>query len=310
MKTLVKSTLLLVALLLSHQVDAQIWKNVGGKIKKKLENQADQRLERKIDKTIDKSFDKVEQSAEDAVKTKPKENHSNDDDDIQIPGFDMNSMDMSSLERMMAAMTKEVPVADVYKFHLGVKYNIQSATKKKKEEDMQMAIWFSDKGYVGMNTDKQAETFIIIDENALITFMEKEKSYLAISNDLMRGFTGMVEEYADDMDDDDGGSFKKIGTDKVLGYTCDIYEVKSDDGAASKVWISKEFKAEGKSLIQAFAGLGQEQSSLSKLDLGPLEGLILKVESQEDGERMTMIATEVNRNGKQIKTKDYKKTGF
>lgn len=301
--TLSKFLILLLCFFTVHTADAQIWRNTGKKIQKKLENQADKRLERKLDQSIDKGFDKVESSTEDAVKSKgdkSKDNSNNNSNE----GYNGNSM-----ERMLSSLQSDIKLPNSYQFHLGIKYNI-STTKggKKKENDVQTSIWFSNDEYVGMSTDQQSGMFMVLDKNAMVTFMEKEKSYMAISTDFINSFAQSAIDNEDD--EDDNISFKKIGTERILGYLCDIYLAETND-SKSKVWISKEFDSEGGSLIKAFSMLNKDKGNnpLSP-DLGAFGGLVLKIESDDGKESMTMIATEIDKKGKKINTGEYKKTGF
>ena len=241
--TVSKRLILLLWFFTIHTADAQIWKNTGKKIQKKLQNQADKRLERKLDKSIDKSFDKVEDSTEDAVKGNNKSKTNKGE-----------SNKANSMEQMLSSLQSDVSIPSSYQFYMGVNYNISITSKsgKKKENDMQTSIWFSKDGYVGMSTDQQKEMFMVLDADAMVTFMEKEKTYMAINTDVISSFAqSAIAESEDEDDEFDSSSFKKIGSEKILGYQCDIYLAETDD-SKSKIWIAKDFNSEGGSLVKAF----------------------------------------------------------
>ncbi len=326
--TLTKTLFIFCFLFAYQSADAQIWKNMGGKVKDKLERQADKRLEQKIDKTIDKGFDKAEQGTEDAVKGnknksgKPQSSpESTGEDDMP---FDLNSilsgsggMDLGNLENVMNAMNADVKLPSTYNFNLGISYSTSfTEDGKKKDINNAMTIWYSPKDYAGISTDMDVSTFMVMDQGYMISFMEKEKTYTAINPE---AFAGMLGTAVSDDDDDDGSipDIKKIGSEKILGYNCTIYEVKDkDDEGTAKIWLTNELQAEGASYIKAMSGFAGKMGGkintkgLSKIHSDIIYGTMMKIETHDEEGISVIQAEEVIKSGKTIDTKQYKKLGL
>ncbi len=261
--------------------EGQIWKNIEKKVGKKIEQQADKRLERKIDKTIDKGFNKLEDAAETSTNT-DKPSAKND-----------------------SKTTKATPtatLADSYSFTLGVSYQIGTANKKDKIQNA--TIWVSDKEYIGMSTAAQKSMFMVMDEGRMIAFMEDKKTYMSLGSGFASTIMDEAKNQADDVDNTDV-KFETIGSESILGYKCDIYKISTSD-ATSKVWIAPSIEVSG--FMKSFAAMSRN----SKLPTsGPTKGMMLKMESKDNksGEVQSIVATEIHKTPKNIKTADYKSMG-
>src|SRR5690606_20041971 len=115
-----------------------------------------------------------------------------------------------------------VSIAGTYDFTLGVTYNIRND----KDKPMETTVWFGKADYIGMSTSTENSMFMIMHNENIITFMEKEKNYMVIGSDMMRGIANAVTKETPNDSEAEDISIEKIGTDRILNYNCDVYEVK------------------------------------------------------------------------------------
>lgn len=281
------------AFFVPKSTEAQIWKDAGNKLKKKLENQASQRLERQIDNTINKSLDKAENAATDAVKGGEKKSSESEN-----PYGNMSSPFGKS----------DVKMSEEYNFQLGISYNLEISGSKKKEKVPATTMWFGKEEYMGMSTEQEKNVFMVLDQGAMITFMEKEKMYMVIGGSTAILEQAIAEEGEEDLVD---YTFEKIGSEKIIGYDCEIYEVKTEDNQV-RVWLTEDLKIEAGHFMKAFSVIAKNTNS-NTLNLNPKTGgIMLRMVSTDikSNETMTMQATEVHNKGKNIITGEYKSFGF
>lgn len=280
---------------------AQILKGLGRKIEKKLENETNRRVERRIDRTIDKGFDKVEQSAEDAVKgdggksttEKPSSSKTGNESESAV----------STLSR--GNTSTNVTLLDVYDFDFGISYAIQSGNN-----EARTTMWFGKSDYFGMTADVGHDMFMVLHDGSMIGFMQNQKTYMVMGGGMVEGLVGAAAEEASS--DAKGLEFtiNKVGTDRILGYNCDIYEMKSAD-YSSKVWLTKEAGLEPTNFMGAFSTLVKNSAPLPQT-MSDVGGLMLKMEGQSTNDNETVIleATGIHKENRKINTSDYRSIGF
>lgn len=302
-------------LCLPNASEAQIWKNMGKKIEKKIEQQADRRLERKIDKTIDKGFDKVEEAAE--VKPKKKDKKSDKNTKSKKGSGDDSETDFSSILDALGNMEEgdedmpfdpgsvlkamglggDVPAPQAkYIFSLDVDYEI----KADKEEPMNMGLSLSEKGYLGMSSPIQEGAFVIMDNGVTHTFMKEQMAYMSMDMEAMGGvMLDKMEEHADDEEDI---SFKRVGSETILGYKCEIYEFEDSDG------IGRISIATGLPVSDFFGSFGAMNKDAKMPKNAPTPGLPLKIVSVDKSTKETfqMLAVKVNKSKTEFDTSGYR----
>ncbi len=181
-----------------------------------------------------------------------------------------------------------------YNFNLMIHYVSFSSDDKNDKTNMDM--WFSDEGYIGMKTEKDAP-FVVMDGGRMTTFQEKESSYMSIS---FENFGRYSVEDDTETNEDDNYTFEKIGTENILDYPCDVYKSESDENSA-RIWVTQSLSTGN--MLTNFAALLRNRDLAS----APSTGVMLKMISteKESGDTFTMKATEVDKTHKSIKTSDY-----
>jgi hypothetical protein len=113
----------------------------------------------------------------------------------------------------------------------------------------------------------------------------------------------------DSAPDDEGPSnykMEKIGTEKILGYKCEIYKI-TDEDSESIISITPDIHITG--FMKTFASMSRN-SKLPTMDVIP--GMLMRMESKDlkkKGDGMKMIATEIIKTPKTIKSSEYKSFG-
>lgn len=284
-----------------QETEAQIWKNLGRKVEQKVEQQASRRLERRIDKTIDKGFDEAEKAADNAVKGDGKQQKSGETTSSGSASGSGSSMDMSGMFG-----GGNVAVKDQYRFNLGIDYEMQTGDKK--SDQLNMSMWFSPAGYVGMaSTAGKETTFSVIDSDNMVIFMESQKTYMAMSNQMLTKIGNAAIEEAD-KSDSENVKMTRLSDEKILGYTCRVYRMVTEDGEA-KIWVTTELEANPFSVLEGLRNMSNQIQMSGELK--NLNGAMLKMESKDTKNKQTMVmqATKVHKQEKAINTSDYKKMG-
>lgn len=303
LKTLSPKILFLVLLmsLSFSSAQAQIWNNIGSKVNDKLKRKADQKIEQKIDNAIDKSFDKTEQSIEESLQKGDKSNSKTN----PSQGLDISSMFGGTPE-----------LRDQYKFGFGVTYKMSSTNSKEKTKEMPtMTMWMSEDGITAMHTDEQNSTIIMdLEKETMIIIQENDKSYMAIKSNMKAVSDKILESVEDEIDDEIPADvkFEKIGTEKILGYNCDIYKMTSSE-SESKIWTTQDIKFDYNKMAGGFTNsFGKKQKSALPTMEGMPMGMLLKVITTETKSKdtVTMEATEIFKDGKTFKLSSYKKIGM
>ncbi|HMR18306.1 MAG TPA: DUF4412 domain-containing protein [Sphingobacterium sp.] len=287
--------LLMLVYLLPQTSEAQVLKGLGKKLEKKVEQQINNRVERQADKAINKGMDKVENATEDVIKGNAnKRSKSTETTSAKKKPYDFRS-------------NSDVILADTYDFTLGVTYQTQSG----KGKAVETAMWFGGADYIGMSVAQEEDMFMIMHGANMIAFMEKEKSYMVLGGGITAGILGSAVEEAEDNTFDEEFSIKKIGSERILNYNCDVYEAKTSE-YTTKLWLTTELGVDAGHFMRAFGQLTKiGKGSLPNLQ-NQAGGILLKMEgkSLKDKDTMKMQATSINKQGKSINTKDYKSFGF
>jgi len=284
---------------------AQVLKNLGKRVEQKVENQANRRIERRIDRAIDKGMDKVEHGVEDAVK-----GDGNKPQAASKPS-QMGTPSNAAVSTESLFGGSNIAVKDEYKFMLGVSYDMTSTENNKKEQLPGTTLWLSGENYMGVGTAMQQGIFMVMDEGGMITFMENDKRYLAMSADMVGKMAETAAQQADVEVDASDYTFSRIGSEKILGQPCEIYEVKSED-AHTRIWITQALGVDVGGFGSAFSSfMKNSPAKIPNLSEQPA-GVLLKMESTlvESGQQVTMEATEIHRDGKTFSTAGYQRFGM
>jgi len=297
MKKITYTTILvLIAFFATIQTtEAQIWKNLESKVKEKVEKKASDKLEKKIDKSIDKSFDKTEETLDDSTSKKNKKASKNQN---MSEGVDLAGM-----------LSGKSETRSSYVFDLGVSYQTTMISSKNKKEVMPVStLWYSKEVYIGMNSSDSNDVIVMdAEKETMVIFQEADKQYMAMGNSLY----GSDEDFSDDSDYDANYKVEKIGTEKILGYNCDIYKVTGTDYNA-KIWMTKSLNFDYSKIL---ANTKNKQSTMGTSwgnSKNFPQGMLLKMESTDTDtkEKTFTEATKVYKDGTTIKTSSYKKAGL
>jgi hypothetical protein len=288
------SILILIAFLATtHTTEAQIWKNLESKVKDKVEKKASKKLESKIDKSIDKSFDKTEEALDESTS---KKNKKSDNKSNTPEGIDYAKMLGGNAEARQS-----------YVFELGVSYQTTTVSAKNRKEVIpESTLWYSKEGYIGMNASDSKDIIVMdTEKDAMVIFQDKEKQYMTLGS-------GIQNVSSDENDDVDANyKIEKIGTEKILGYNCDIYKVSGTDYNA-KIWMTKALNFDYSKIL---ANTKNKQNTLGTSwgsSKNFPQGMLLKMESTDTKtkEKTFTEATKVHKTGTTIKTSSYKKAGL
>ncbi|SDD49411.1 protein of unknown function [Algoriphagus faecimaris] len=212
-----------ILLLASTTVEAQLIKKLKQAAERGAQNALEKKTEEEVNKLVQRQIEK-QLSALGSSESSPL------------------NMDMESI---MAGMGEPVDTEEAYDFTGFMTMEIISKNAKGKAEDpVQMKSLLTPNEYIGMEiTDpksKEAVSTIIFDtkNKASIVFMDSEgtKNSFAYKMDPET----IVDQEVDNQIDEQDITFEKTGNTKtILGYTCDEYHVKSEDGEGN-YWITQE----------------------------------------------------------------------
>lgn len=200
-----------------------------------------------------------------------------------------------------------------YKFKLGITYDISTGKKENMKKSQDMTLWYSEGGYTGFGLNGNKAMFMIYDIQTMkmITFMEAQKMAMVI--DMKRLGQQHADKTAEANEKVTDTKITKTGKkEKILGYNCEQYQIKTKDSEAL-VWITTELGAGfgdfGKSIAAAMGGGKPNKGGFSFPDMkGMSNGVMLKMESADisSGDTANIIATAVNKEGKELNTTGYK----
>lgn len=194
-----------------------------------------------------------------------------------------------------------------FDFGLGITYSVTTSKKGDVKKGEDLGVWFSNGDYTGIETANRKGFFMVMDikSQKMITLLMDQK--MAMVMDIAK-MTKKVKDQAPNQKPSDI-KVTKTGKATVLGYTCDIYQVDSDQ-TRSQIWITTQL---GGGMMEFAKGLA------AILQSGPLSihypelkgidgGVMLKMETtdKKSGNLTLMEAIAVDKDGKKIGTSDYK----
>ncbi|GAB2988726.1 hypothetical protein GCM10027284_01620 [Cyclobacterium sediminis] len=239
----VKSLFFLLIVLSGFSFDAH------SQLLRKIKRAASQGVSRAVEKTVEKEVEKATQ------RQLEKTFRNLYGDNIGSPNGENSDQEGASSEpsydfsKVMGSINMNVDTESEYNFTGLAVIEIKSTNKKGKEEDpMNFNSFLTDNAdYFGMEfidpegKNKSEKSVIIMDHknNATVILVEneKEKSSMAFGMD----YGGMMDNYQVDNNGNSlsNTSFEKTGNTKnILGYTCEEYQMVSEDGEGT-YWISK-----------------------------------------------------------------------
>ncbi len=288
--------LLAQAFLAPQEGNTQILKGFGKTLEKKVEQQVNQRVERRADRAINKSMDEIENAADEAFKGSEKKQPK-------------AGTEPSSGGRSVGFPTgnSNVSISDTYDFTLGISYNIRSGKDKPAETMM----WLGGEDYIGMSVPQRQDMLMVMHGANMIAFMEKEKSYMVLGGAMAERIMGAAVEEAEKDTGTENFSIRKIGTERILDYNCDVYEANTSE-YTTKLWLTAELGVDAGHFMKAFSQLTKSNAGRLPDLQNEAGGVLLKMEGKgsKNEETMYMEATAVHKQGKRINTKEYKSMGF
>lgn len=272
-----------------------IWNNLDSKVDKKLKRKAGKKVEQNIDESIDKSFDKTESKTEKLINFGDK---SSDNQDIT------KDLDMSKM------LSGKADIKDEYKFDLGITFKSSSTNAKGKVQELgKMTLWTAESGITAFHATENHSTLIVDPENETrVIIQDKDKTYMTMKSNMKLISEKIIDKPVEKAEVSNDMKFEKIGSEDLLGYTCDIYKI-TGGGKETNVWITKDIKFNYGNMAGDFSHtLGRKQKfTLPDMRELPQE-VMLKVISSDSQtkESMSMEATEVFIDGTTIKMSSYK----
>ena len=125
-----------------------------------------------------------------------------------------------------------------------------------------------------MNKKEESKSVSIVDGNWLINYDPDKKKGTKMKNPFYDKFAGKSEkelkDFSKNLSDAFGIDVKKVGTEKILGKTCDVMEGKTDLGgikSKSKMWVYKSFPL--KTDTEAMGTKTSEVAKVFKEDFSP-----------------------------------------
>ena len=219
-----------------------------------------------------------------------------------------------ALLNSMSKSSSDVKVADAYSFSTSVDILITTTDKKQQSSKMNMRMLFPiDDPYYGielLDIEGQEgdipQTLIIFDylNYKMISLMDNSGEKMGFTMELSQD---QIDEWAESEDDQDDESidFVKTGkTKSILGYNCEQYTFKGEDGEG-EFWVSDDKDLKIGMALNAMAQNGKE-NNYDMPDDYP-EGAILEMNFTEiDGSKMNWIATKIEKSlNKTIRTEGY-----
>ncbi|MBC6491370.1 DUF4412 domain-containing protein [Flavihumibacter stibioxidans] len=202
---------------------------------------------------------------------------------------------------------------DEYKFQMGITYNMTMEKGGRNGKTNQMTMWFAPADYAGFDVGEQKGMAMVYDfkSEVMVTFMEAQKMGMIID---MKKIHKMVADQAAlegrDLKEEEVKITKTGRTENILGYKCAEYSVVSDKSTGN-VWVTSELGAGFGNYMKNFSmimqGNQKGQSNLPNMK-GLASGVMLRMETKEtsSGDVSRFDATAVNKEGKIIKTAEYK----
>ncbi|WP_297334894.1 DUF4412 domain-containing protein [Algoriphagus sp.] len=212
-----------ILLLTSTTVEAQLIKKLKQAAQQGAENALAKKTEEEVNKLVQRQIEKQ----------------------ISTWGENESSPIAMDMEAIMAGMGEPVDTQESYDFTGYMTMEVISKNPKGKAEDpVQMKSLLTPNEYIGMEisdpkSNEAVSTLVFDTKNkASIIFMDNEgsKNSFAYKMDA----ESLVDQEVDNQIEEQDVTFEKTGNTKtILGYICDEYYVKSEDGEGN-YWITQE----------------------------------------------------------------------
>lgn len=282
-------------------------------VEDKVENKVDQRVDQKIDQGIDKSLDKLENALFGKKKKKKKDKSEDAQEEQSEQEEESTSADENAAAYSMFS-GGDAQIQDSYSFDTETNVKITTTEKNgKKQNEMIYNMLFPDEAqYFAMEmTDMNGEgaptaSFIIFDYNTeqMVNLIESSGQKMAM---VMKMNQDQIQKKIEEHADEEGNySFEKTGRTKdILGYTCEEYAMKSDDGHGT-FWITKATNLRIGMAMGSMVASNPKSKMQMPADMPT--GAILEMNYENtDGSSMKWETMDIKTNiSKTISTKDYK----
>lgn len=197
-----------------------------------------------------------------------------------------------------------------FSFKLAITYDMKGKNSDGQERNTQITYLLSDKDYAGFEAGGKGMTMVYdLPHQQMITLMVSNKMAMIMD---MKQMQARMEDLNKDKKPDPDNDFKVTRTgksEKILGYTCDIYEVSSTK-STMLVWITKELGSGYSSFARSFSMMmknGRSGASLPEFK-EMAGGVMLKMQttSKENSTTTSLEAKSIDKGGKTINTTGYK----
>jgi Domain of unknown function (DUF4412) len=304
MKNIIKIGILVLPILFIQNVNAQ---NIGNLLKKateKIEEKSNEEAEKAINKKIDELFED-NKDEEETTPNEETEIQAEQEENVEVEEKQTKSESQQNQAILnMMGMGVEIPTEDSYNFTSSITMEMESFNSDGNSDGKifyESYINPNEKTYAMKFTSTEAEEQ---NSEGLMVFDYKNKAMIILSNEDGEK-SGMVTPIAADesvYDEDVNTEYdedfekysniKKTGNSKkILGYNCDEYMYKDEQGKIS-YWFTDEVDIFNSSL---FGGIEQ----LSMFFAGQMpEGMMLQMESEDfnSNEKFQLNVKEINKN--------------
>jgi uncharacterized protein DUF4412 len=313
-----KTFFTLIIAILSLGLQAQVYS--GDEIKDKTEDAAENKVNNEIDNTINNTVDKGFNALKNSLfgkknkknKNKDSKNDSGDDDDSNEENNSQEQENYSNLQKLYGINSVEMD--EEYRFTVSADIAVIYTDEKGKEENMAYKMYFPDsEAYFAMSMQEKGnknsdEILMIFDysNNQMVTLTESDGQKIGMAFPIDRDDDNLNDEKSD-QDDDDYTMTRTGKTKTILGYTCDQYVYKGDDGTG-EFWASQD-----KSLRIGFAmhALMMSGEDSEEIPEGFPEGAILEMNFNDaDGSTMHWETISIDKKLTTISTKGYQFMSF
>ena len=268
------------------------------KLEEKAENEAEKEINKKIDKLFEKESKNEETVVEEEQEKKQVQEKKNENTSQQSKN---DAQQTQAMLNLMGIGGQNINTPDEYNFDSNIKMELESydSDNQSKEKVYYKTYFNSDgKSYaMKFTNDEQKQE----DSEGFMIF-DYENDAMIILNDEDGKKTGMVtkmnsealtEDYEQERAEEDienYPNFNKTGkTKKILGYTCEEYEYKDENGKSS-YWFTDDVSIKNSSAIGSI-------ESLSFLFAGKsFKGMLMEMESEDftSKDKFHLIVTEIN----------------
>lgn len=153
----------------------------------------------------------------------------------------------------------------------------------------------------------QSAFFMVYDmkNQAAVNIMPAQKMYMVID---LKKMKEKMKSKTDNQESDKPIITKTGKTEKILGYNCEQYLIKTNK-AESLVWVTKDLGIDGAAFAKSFGEIMGNQENSSPINTYGLSGVMMKVEGKEkdSNDKFTLVATKVHKDGKSVDVTGFKK---